>query len=89
MTIRDIKLLLEVIKNKENLGLPLDVSICHDFEKKIKHKNYVFSYGIDFIYEFFNFERKINNNALSKSVQFLGKNSLINKFFTKIADTGL
>jgi len=89
MTIRDIKLLSEIIQNRANLGLPLDVSVCLDFEKKIRHKNYVFSNGIDFIHEFFNFERKTNMNFLSKSVKFLGKNYSLNKLFTKIADRGL
>ena len=89
MTIRDIKLLSEIIQNRANLGLPLDVSVCLDFEKKIRHKNYVFSNGIDFIHEFFNFERKTNMNVLSKSVKFLGKNYSLNKLFTKIADRGL
>ena len=45
--------------------------------KKIRHKNYIFSNGIDLIHEFFNFERKLNNNILSKSVKLLGKNSSI------------
>ncbi len=89
MTIRDIKSLLEIIRNKKDLGLPLDMSVCRDFEKKIKHNNFVFSNGIDFIHEFFNFERKTNIDVLSKSVHFLGKNSSINKLFTKIADSGL
>ncbi len=45
--------------------------------------------GVDFIHKFFDIERKIKNNILSKSVQFLGKNSSINKIFTKIADEGI
>tara|TARA_S200000501_G_scaffold371911_1_gene415903 strand:- start:709 stop:1788 length:1080 start_codon:yes stop_codon:yes gene_type:complete len=88
MTLRDIKILLEIIQKRLNLGLPIDSNICIDFEKKTKHKNLIFVNGIDFIHQFFNFERKINNNFLSKSVQYLGKNNSINKFFTKIADEG-
>ena len=49
----------------------------------------LFSNGIDFIYEFFNFENKFNNNNLSKLVKLLGKNNLANKIFTKIADKGI
>ncbi len=89
MTIRDIKILLEIIKNKKELGLSLDSSVNREFEKKIKHKNLIFSYSIDFIHEFFNLERKFNNNFLSKSVQILGKNNSINKLFKKIADQGI
>ena len=88
MTIRDVKTLLEIVSKKNSIGLPLDSSICYEFEKKSKHNNLIFSNGIDFVYEFFNFERKINNNIISKTVQFLGKNSTVNKLFTKIADRG-
>ncbi len=88
MTIRDIKVLLEIIKNKSELGLPLDNSINLEFEKKSKHKNFIFSTGIDFVYKFFNAERQISNNVLSKSVQLFGKNTYLNKLFTNIADKG-
>ncbi len=88
MTIRDIKILLEIIVNKYNLGLNLDSSVNHEFEKKLKHKNFIFSNGIDLLHEFFNFERKMNSSLLSKSVQMLNKNSKINNFFTKVADRG-
>ena len=88
MTIRDVKTLLEIVVKTHRLGLPLDSSICYEFEKKSKHNNLIFSNGIDLVHEFFNFERKINNNLISKTVQLLGKNSNINKLFTKIADRG-
>ena len=58
-------------------------------EKNTRNKNYLFSNGIDFIYEFFNFENKINDNTLSKSVKFLGRNKTINKIFKNIADNGI
>ena len=57
------------------------------FPETIKYlSNYL---GIDFVYEFFHFESKFQNPLLSKSVQFLGKNKNLNKFFIKFADTGL
>ena len=89
MTVRDIKTLTNIIKNKYDLGLPLDSSVNSEFENISKYKNFLFSNGIDLIHEFFNLERKINNNILSKSVQFLSKNSSLNKLFTKIADKGI
>ena len=89
MTIRDINFLIKIIKKKIDLGLPIDSSVNHEFEKKIKHKNYIFSNSIDFIHEFFNFESKLNNSFLTKSVKLLGKNPSINRIFTKIADEGL
>ena len=88
MTIRDVKILLEIIVSKQSLGLNLDSSVNYDFENKLRHKNFIFSSGIDLVHEFFNFERKTNNSFLSKSVQLVNKNPKVNKFFTKIADRG-
>ena len=88
MTIRDIQILINIIENKKNLGLSLDSSVNLELEKKIKHKNFIFLNGIDFIHEFFNLERKMNTNILSKSVQLVGKNQSINRLITKIADRG-
>ena len=67
----------------------MDNSIFYEFEKKMKHKNYLFSNGIDLIYEFFNFENTINSQAISKSIKFLNNNKLINKFLIKTADEGI
>ena len=88
MTIRDTQTLIEIIRDKTSLGLPIDNSVSNQFEKNIKHKNYLFSNGIDLIYELFNFERRYNNNFISKSVQLFGRNRSLNKFFTKVADQG-
>ncbi len=89
MTIRDIKILLDIIKKKNSLGLSLDSSVNKEFEKMLKHKNLIFSNGIDVIHEFFNFERKTKNTFLSKTIQYLGKNQNINNIFTKVADKGI
>ena len=89
MTIRDIRALINIIKEKIKLGLPLDSSINDQFEKNLKHKNFIFSNGIDLIYEFFKLESKMNNNILSKSVQFFGKNKTLNKVFIHYANYGI
>jgi len=89
MTIRDIKIFINIIKNRKDLGLPLDSSVNDEFENSLKHKNFIFSNGVDLIHEFFNLERKTKNSILSKSIQVLGKNPYINKMFTKIADKGI
>ena len=89
MTIRDIRETHELIEQKKRYGLDLDISICSNFEKKTRNKNYIFSNGIDLIYEFFNFENKIESNIPSKIAKFIGKNKFANKFFRKIADKGL
>ena len=88
MTIRDTKILLDIIVNKCSLGLNLDSSVNYEFEKTLMHKNFIFSNGIDLVHEFFNFERKINSSVLSKAIQLLNKNYQINKMFTKVADRG-
>ena len=89
MTIRDIKEIFELIKFKKENGLDIDTSICFDFEKNARSRNYLFSSGIDLIYEVFNFENKIRNSSISKSIKFLGENKIVNKFFTKVADKGI
>ena len=89
MSLRDIKLLSNLIDEKINLGLDLDNSICSEFQKNSQGKNYIFSTGIDFIYELFNFESRIKSNILSKSINIIGKNKTLNSFFKKFADNGL
>ena len=89
MTIRDIKVLSQIIKKRLDLGLLLDSSVSLEFQKEIKHKNLIFSNGIDLIHEFFNIERKTKTNFLSKSVKLVGDQPSINRMFTKIADKGI
>jgi len=89
MTIRDIKELINIIKSKINLGLPIDKSVNSEFEKKLKNKNFLFSNSINFIHEFFDIERKSKNKLLGKSVKLIGKNNLINNLLIKIADEGI
>ena len=78
----------------ERVGLPNFYNetyewVDDEFEKIVKHRNLIFSNGIDFVHKFFNVERKVKNNILSKSVQLFGNNYLIKKVFTKIADKGI
>jgi 2-octaprenyl-6-methoxyphenol hydroxylase len=89
MTIRDIKVLLDIIKKRIDVGLSLDSSVNLEFQNKIKHKNFIFSSGIDLIHEFFSIERKMQSSFLSKSVKLISKYPRINKIFTEIADRGV
>ena len=89
MSIRDIRELSEIIKTKLENGLDFDSSICIDFEKNVRHKNYIFSNSIDFVYEFFNFENKIDTKIFTKSLKFIGNNEIMKKFFIKVADKGI
>ncbi len=88
MTLRDIRDLGNLIELKLKNGLEIDNLICEEFQNMTKHKNYLFSTGIDFVYEFFNFESKMNNNILSNSVRFIGRNKFLNRSFKNIANRG-
>ena len=89
MTIRDIKILSEIIQGRMELGLCLDTSVLNDFEKQSRNKNFIFSNGIDFIYEFFKIEKKIKNKNVTKIFQIIGKNNNFNNFLIKFADKGI
>tara|TARA_B100001057_G_scaffold2519_1_gene2327 strand:+ start:5484 stop:6560 length:1077 start_codon:yes stop_codon:yes gene_type:complete len=89
MSIRDIKLLSNLIDKKINLGLDLDYSLCQEFQKKSKDKNYIFSSSIDWIYELFNLESKINSNLINKTINLVGNNKRVNTILKKFADSGI
>jgi len=89
MTIRDIKVLSEVIENKTKLGMQIDSSTLGDFEKQTRSKNFVFSAGIDFIYEAFNFDTKIKTKSLNKILKIVGTNKSLINYLIKFADRGL
>ena len=89
MTIRDIKVLSKIIQNKIDLGMQLDSSILSDFEKKTKNKNFLFSSSIDFIYEVFNFDKKIENKSFNNILKTIGKNTKLTNYLIKLADKGL
>ncbi len=89
MTIRDIKDLSEIIQNKINLGLQLDSIILEEFQNKTKNRNFIFSSGIDFIYEFFNFDKKNEGKIINKFLQYFGTNKSFISSIIKFADKGL
>jgi len=89
MTIRDIKELSEIIQYKIDLGLQLDSSILEEFEKKTKNKNFIFSTGIDFTYEFFNYDKKRKGKNLIKILKYFGSNKSFMNSVIKFADRGI
>ena len=89
MTIRDIKTLSGIIKNKIELGMQIDSAILVEFEKETKSKNFLFSSIIDFIYEVFNFDKKTQDKSFNKFLKIIGKNKILNNYFVKLADRGL
>ena len=89
MSIRDIKEFLKIIDYKIKLGLPIDQSVCVEFQNNVKSKNFVFSEGINFIYEYFNSENKIGEDLIDSTARLIGQNKILNKYFKNIADMGL
>ena len=89
MIIRDTEILSNLIEEKIKLGLDLDNSILEDFEKKNKHLNYLFGYGVDLIYEFFKTDNKFNNIFSSSLFNLFKKQKFINKYATYFADKGI
>ena len=89
MTIRDIKTISDIIQNRIDLGMQLDNSIFDEFEKKTKYKNFIFSSGVDFIYEIFNYDKKNQSENLSKFLKFFGKNEKLSNALIKFADKGI
>ena len=89
MKIRDISVLSNIKKKRIDLGIQLDSSIFKEFEKKKKYFNFLFSKGVDSIFEIFNFDKEIKNKNFSRMVKFLGKYHTLNNIFIKYADKGL
>ena len=89
MTIRDIKELSQIIQDRIDLGLQLDSFIAGEFQKKTKNKNFIFSKGIDLIYEFFNFDKQTRGKNLSKVLKYIGANKTFTNSIIKFADKGL
>ena len=89
MTIRDIIKIDEIIENKINLGLNIDKSIYEEFEKVAKSYNLTFSVGIDFIYEFFRFNRNFLPKKISEKIfSFIDDNKKIKELGIKLANQG-
>ena len=89
MTLRDIKFFLKLIDEYIDLGLAIDKGILMKFEDKMKHSNFIFSHGIDFIHEFFIFDNKFNNKVSNKVFKLFNKNNLLNKYLQDFANRGI
>ena len=88
MTLRDIKYFLKLIDEKIKYGLNLDSSILEEFEKNNKYKNVIFANSIDFIHEFFKFEKKLPKGLSEKLFIYFNKNSAFKKYISILADRG-
>jgi len=89
MSLRDIKILIDMIKYKKDLGLPIDYSIYENFENKTKHINSLFEFGNDFIYEFFKYKNNYYESFQNKLFSYLNKNDSFKNFAIKYGDRGI
>ena len=89
MTVRDIIKFIEILNKKIDLGLSIDNSISKEFEKAIKSYNSIFSFGVDFIYEFFRFNKNVVPKNISEKIfDYIGENKKLKNLSIKIANYG-
>jgi len=89
MTIRDIKILSKIIDEKISLGLEINNSVGENFEKRVKHLNFIYGSGVDLIYNFFNLDNKLNNSLSNPLFKIFKKNKILNKYATYFSDRGI
>ena len=87
MTVRDTKILSDLIDKNLALGLNLD-TILEKFEIERKNPNFIFAMGIDFLHEFFKATNKYNLKNVDYLFKFLNKNMFFKKKIEKFADKG-
>lgn len=89
MTLRDLKILSNIVKKNLDLGLNLNEMTAEEFEKKVKHYNFIYANSINLLQDFFKIDSKYQNSFSNKILKFIGSNKLVNNFFTKVADQGI
>ena len=87
MTLRDAKILGQLIKKNLDLGLNLD-TVLEKFEVERKNSNFVFAMGVDFLYEFFKMINKYNLKSIDNLFKFINRNIFIKKKIQSFADKG-
>ena len=87
MTVRDTKILSELIDKNLALGLNLN-TILEKFEIERKNPNFIFAMGIDFLHEFFKVTNKYKLKNVNYLFKFLNKNMFIKNKIEKFADKG-
>lgn len=89
MTLRDIKLLSNIIDKHLYNGLEVNETIITNFVKKTKHLNYLFGTGINFINSFFKIDKRFEGYLSEKLFIFFNNNPTLIKNSIKIADKGI
>ena len=88
MTLRDTKIITNLIEKKLSLGLSFD-NILEEFENKRKNSNTIFAIGIDFLYEFFKLLNNYNVKSIDKFFSIMNKNNFIKNKFQSLANKGI
>ena len=89
MTLRDLKIFLNIIKNKIENGLEVNAFCLKEFEKLTKSKNFIFSEGINIIQDIFRLKNIFGENKVNNMIEKFGKNKILKSFFIKTADEGI
>ena len=85
MTLRDLKSLKRILKNKINLGLDIGTSdILSEFSYEAKPRNFSFSIGSDILKNALSFKEPRNN-----IFKIINKNKFVKKIIFDIANKGL
>ena len=88
MTLRDTKILTNLIEKNLTLGLSFD-NILEEFENKRKNSNTIFAMGIDFLHEFFKLLNNYNVKSIDKFFSLINKNNFIKNQFQNLANKGI
>ncbi len=89
MILRDIKILLKLINEKNSLGISIDQSLLNEFEENTKSKNTLFAHGINIVQNFFRIKKNFKNQRINGLISKIGNSNKINRFLTEAADKGI
>ena len=89
MTIRDAKILSNIIDEKLLLGYSIQKDLLNEFEKKARHKNIIFSNTIDLVNEIFKFEKKLPDKISSNLFKIFRKSKILPKYISYLANKGI
>ena len=87
MTVRDAKILSDLINKNLELGLNLN-TVLEKFEKERKNSNFIFAMGVDFLHEFFKLNNKYKMKTIDKFFKLMNKNITIKQKIENFADKG-
>ena len=90
MILRDLINLEQLIRRKLNLGLDIgSLDTLKEFSDEISPRNFVYSFGIDFLRKTFSINEKPFKSIRNLLISNLNKNNYIKDFAYEIANRGL